>query len=624
MRKTNAGVQGGRPPFFRCLQKNLKNVYRLCPSCFPYGILFVLTQRIRPFVTMLLSAEIVDMLVNREDEKKILTLAAVMVGSQMLMELLCSGANRLMNVRFQLVSHRKNKEIGAKAMSMDYDVLERNSTLELIARADSNADKMGGMLEYLMRSLDLIGSVFSCIGAVAAMYGLFVAAPYHGEGAVYRFFASPVSYLLLLGLLMFSIYVGSKCEARQGQIRYSCDQVEVREGRIYWFFFNLINNYSMGKDVRIFKMSDMILSRGRKARKEIEDAQKKAIRDSMRVGTWSLLVQNLFVVAVYAYVGIKAIYGMITIGDVTKYISAITLLQTQISVVFSLIIQTNTQNVYLESYNELMAVKNEKYDGTLPVEKRLDNEYELEFRNVSFHYPNNDTPVLRNVSFRLKMGQKLALVGPNGAGKTTFIKLLCRLYDPTEGEILLNGIDIRKYDYEEYIRLFSIVFQDYKIFSFSVAENVAAGYAFDREKVIKSLRDAGIYERVQEMKNGIDSRLLKDQQDGDEEGIEISGGEKQKIALARALYRDAPMVILDEPTSALDPIAEQDIYTRFNDMVADKTAVFISHRMSSCRFCDEIAVFDEGQIVQNGTHAELVAQEGVYRRMWEAQAQYYV
>lgn len=623
MRKTNAGAQGGRLPFFRCLQKNVKNVYRLCPSCFPYGILFVLMERIRPFVTMLLSAEIVDMLVNREDEKKILTLAAVMVGSEMLMELLYSGANRLMNTRFQLVSQRKNKEIGAKAMSMDYDVLERNSTLELIARADSNADKMGGMLSYLSRSLDLIGSVFSCMGAVAAMYGLFVAAPYHGEGAVYRFFASPVSYLLLLGLLTFSIYMGSKCEARQGRIRYNCDQVEARKGRIYWFFFNLINNYSMGKDVRIFKMSDMILSRGRKARKEIEDAQKKAIRDSMRVGAWSLLVQNLFTVAVYAYVGIKAIYGMITIGDVTKYISAITLLQTQIRVVFSLIIQTNTQNVYLESYNELMAVKNEKYDGTLPVEKRLDNEYELEFQNVSFHYPNSDRLVLKNVSFRLKTGRKLAIVGANGAGKTTFIKLLCRLYDPTEGEILLNGIDIRKYDYEEYIRLFSIVFQDYKIFSFSVAENVAAGPEFDRERVIKSLQEAGIYERVQGMKGGIDSRLLKDQQDGDEEGIEISGGEKQKIALARALYRDAPMVILDEPTSALDPIAEQDVYTRFNDMVAEKTAVFISHRMSSCRFCDEIVVFDEGRIVQTGTHEELVAQEGVYRRMWEAQAQYY-
>lgn len=216
-------------------------------------------------------------------------------------------------------------------------------------------------------------------------------------------------------------------------------------------------------------------------------------------------------------------------------------------------------------------------------------------------------------------------MGANGAGKTTFIKLLCRLYDPSEGEILLNGIDIRKYDYDEYIRMFSIVFQDYKIFSFSVAENVAAGPVFDRERVIKSLRDAGIYDRVRQMKNGIDARLLKDQQDGDEEGIEISGGEKQKIALARALYRNAPIVILDEPTSALDPVAEQDIYLRFNDMIAEKTAVFISHRMSSCLFCDEIIVFDEGRIVEYGSHDQLVAdEEGVYHRMWEAQAQYYI
>lgn len=623
MKKNHTNTQDVRLPFWKSFQKNMKNIYNLCPSCFPYGILFLLMQRAMPFVSMFLGAEIVDMLVNREDEKKILTLAAIMVGSQMLMELLRCGMAQLVNIRFQLVSHRKNREISTKAMKMDYDILERNSTQELIAQADGNTDKLGGMFEYVMRSLDLIGAVLSCLGALAAMFGLFVAAPYHGEGVVYGFFASPVSYLLLLGLLVFSIYVGSRCEARQGKIRYNCDQIEVRNGRIYWFFFNLINNYSMGKDIRIFKMSDMILNRGRKARGEIENAQKQAIRDSMKVGTWALLVHNLFTVAVYAYVGIKAIYGMITLGEVTKYISAITLLQAQISVVFSLIIQTNTQNTYLESYHKLMAVKNEKYDGTLPVEKRLDNEYELEFRNVSFHYPNNDKMVLQNVSFKLKTGQKLALVGQNGAGKTTFIKLLCRLYDPTEGEILLNGIDIRKYDYEEYIRLFSIVFQDYKIFSFSVAENVAAGPEYDREQVIKSLREAGIYERVQEMKSGIDSRLLKDQQDGDEEGIEISGGEKQKIALARALYRDAPMVILDEPTSALDPIAEQDIYTRFNEMVADKTALFISHRMSSCRFCDEIAVFDEGRIVQNGTHEELVA-DGIYRRMWEAQAQYYV
>ncbi|MDE7284311.1 MAG: ABC transporter ATP-binding protein/permease [Lachnospiraceae bacterium] len=625
MKKNNTDEQNNRPPFFKCLKKNLRNVHNLCSSYIPISILSMLIERSMPFIPMILGAQIVDMLVNRADKKRIMTVAAVMVGSRMLMVLIRSALSQLMEIRRSLVSDRKNRDIGFKAMSLDYEVLEKNSTLELIAQADTSTDNMGGMGGYLQKSLNLFGAVFSCIGAVSAMAGLFIVTPYHGEGTVFGFFASPVSYVLLLGLLVVSIYVKSKCEAKQGQIRYNCNQVEIRSGRIYWFFFELINNYSMGKDIRIFKMYDMIRSKGMEAYDDIESAQKQAIRDEMKVGAWSLLAQNIFIVAVYAYVGIKAIYGMITIGEVTKYISAITLLQTQISVVFSLIIQINTQNTYLESYNELMSIQNEKYEGRLPVEKRLDNEYELEFRNVSFHYPNNDKMVLKNVSFQLKLGRKLAIVGANGAGKTTFIKLLCRLYDPTEGEILLNGIDIRKYDYDEYIRLFSIVFQDYKIFSFSVAENVAAGPEFDREKVIKSLKDAGIYTRVQSMQSGIDSKLLKDQQDGDEEGIEISGGEKQKIALARALYRDAPLVILDEPTSALDPIAEQDIYTRFNDMVADKTAVFISHRMSSCRFCDEIVVFDEGQIVQNGTHDELVADEGgVYHRMWEAQAQYYV
>lgn len=624
-KQTRNDAQVNRPPFFASLKKNAGNIHKLCPSYIPLSVLFMLLNRALPFVPMIMGARIIDMLVAGEDEKEILTVAAILVGSVMLMELLRCALAHMMEIRRALVSDRKNRDIGCKAMALDYDILERNSTLELISRADGNTDKMGGLGTYLQKMLNLFGAVVSCIAAVITMAGLLKTTPCDRQGAVYRFFESPLSYVTLLCLLIFSIFVKSKCEAKQGQIRYSCDQAEVKSGRIYWFFFNLINDYPMGKDIRIFNMSDMIMRKGAGARRDIEDAQKKAIRDGMRVGIWSILVQNIYAVAVYVFVGIKAIYDMITIGEVTKYISAITLLQSQIGVVFSLFIELNTHNIYLESYNELMAVKNEKDDGTLPVEKRLDNEYELEFRNVSFHYPNNDRMILMNVSFRLKQGQKLAIVGANGAGKTTFIKLLCRLYDPTEGEILLNGIDIRKYDYDEYIRLFSIVFQDYKIFSFSVAENVAAGPDFDRDRVVKSLQEAGIYDRVCEMKKGIDSKLLKDQQDGDEEGIEISGGEKQKIALARALYRDAPVVIFDEPTSALDPIAEQDIYQRFNDMVADKTAVFISHRMSSCRFCDEIVVFDDGQIVENGTHDELVTKEqGIYRRMWEAQAQYYI
>lgn len=614
-----------KPPFRTSLKKNIGTVRKLCPSYLPVSILAMLLGRAQPFAAMILSAEIVDMLVNGEDRNEIFTVAFIMAGIILLTDLLRGALGHVQEIQRALVSDRKNREIGFKAMSLDYDILERNSTLELIGQADGNTDKMGGMGGYLQELLNLFGAVFSCIAAVITMAGLLRVAPHSGQGRVYDFFGSPISYAVLLLILVLTIYVRSRCDAEEGRIRYQCDSTEVKSGRVYWFFFNLINNYSIGKDIRIFGMLDMIEKKGAEACTDIENAQKKAIKEGLRAGIPSLLIQNLFIAAVYAFVGIKAIYGMISIGEVTKYISAITLLQGEIGAVFSLFININTHNIYLESYNDLMAVENGKYEGTLPVEKRMDNEYELEFRNVSFHYPNNDRMILKNVSFRFKSGQKLAVVGANGAGKTTFIKLLCRLYDPSEGEILLNGIDIRKYDYDEYIRMFSIVFQDYKIFSFSVAENVAAGPVFDRERVVRSLRDAGIYDRVRQMKNGIDARLLKDQQDGDEEGIEISGGEKQKIALARALYRNAPIVILDEPTSALDPVAEQDIYLGFNDMIAEKTAVFISHRMSSCLFCDEIIVFEEGRIVEYGSHDQLVAdEEGVYHRMWEAQAQYYI
>ena len=585
----------------------------------------MMIDKAMPFIPMILGARIIDMLIAREDKGVIFQTVVLMVGSTMLLKIARCIISLKVNDYYTVINDRNKRNIGYKAMTMDYEVLERNSTLELIEKANSNADKMGGWGNYFERILNLFGSILSCVGAMVAMFNLMFDLNQGGQGAGYGFFASPLSYVILLLLLTISIYVKSKCESKQEKAQYECDQIEVQNGRVYWFFHNLVYDYPLGKDIRIFHMSDLIIEKGMKAWKEIEKAFRDIIQRTLRIGLISCFAQNVFLASIYIFVGVKAIYGMITIGEVTRYISAITLLQSQIGLVFTLLIDMNTHHTYLESFDELMAVQNEKYDGTLPVEKRLDHEYQIEFRNVSFHYPNNDRMILKKINFKLDCGSKLAIVGPNGAGKTTFIKLLCRLYDPTEGEILLNGIDIRKYDFDEYIRLFSVVFQDYKIFSFSVAENVAAGPDYDEEQVIQSLKEAGIYDRVLAMKNGLQSKLLKDQQDNDEEGIEISGGEKQKIALARALYRDAPMVILDEPTSALDPMAEQDIYTRFNSMVEEKTAIFISHRMSSCRFCNQIVVFKDGEIAECGTHEELISNsDGLYSSMWEAQAQYYV
>ena len=214
----------------------------------------------------------------------------------------------------------------------------------------------------------------------------------------------------------------------------------------------------------------------------------------------------------------------------------------------------------------------------------------------------------------------MAVVGKNGAGKTTFIKLLCRLYDPTSGYITLNGVDIRKYNYEEYLSLFGVVFQDFNLFAFPVDQNVSSSIRPDEERVWRCLEMSGAKGKVEAMENKLKTSLYK----YDEGGVEISGGEAQKIAIARGLYKDAPFVILDEPTAALDPISEYEIYSYFNDMVDDKTSVFISHRMSSCRFCNDIVVFDKGQNVQRGSHDALMEdKEGIYYKLFNAQAKYY-
>ena len=212
-------------------------------------------------------------------------------------------------------------------------------------------------------------------------------------------------------------------------------------------------------------------------------------------------------------------------------------------------------------------------------------------------------------------------MGENGAGKTTFVKLLCRLYDPTEGEILLNGINIKKYDYEEYMQLFSFVFQDFKLFAFNLGQNIATDVTYDTEKAIECMKKVSLYDRFLSMPEGLETYLYKELS---QNGVEISGGEAQKIALARALYKGTPIIVLDEPTAALDPIAEAQVYSDFSNMVDNKTAIYISHRLSSCQFCDEITVFENGRIVQKGPHAKLVSEtEGKYYELWSAQAKYY-
>ena len=325
---------------------------------------------------------------------------------------------------------------------------------------------------------------------------------------------------------------------------------------------------------------------------------------------------------IYLFVCLKAWGGAFGVGEVSQYVGAITNLFLGITGIFSYLGQLYNNASFLSTVYSLLDLPNEMYQGSLTTEKRSDRKYEIEFRDVSFRYPGSDAWALRHVNLKFQVGSRLAVVGRNGSGKTTFIKLLCRLYDPTEGEIRLNGIDIRKYRYEDYLSLFSVVFQDFKLLALPLGENVAAEKTYEKARVTQCLQKAGFGQRLSELPQGLETYLYKELK---KDGVDVSGGEAQKIALARALYRDAPFIILDEPTAALDPVAEAQVYESFNAILEDKTAVYISHRLSSCKFCDEIAVFDQGEVVQKGTHASLMAEEqGLYHALFTAQAQYYV
>lgn len=610
--------------FIKAVKKNVFMIHELHKAYLPLLFIREMLSTIIPFIEIFLSAKILDLLIQKEKITIIMQSVLWMVGTVFVLRIIIDIIRYILYIKGGIIYDSKNNELSQKAIKMDYDILERKSTLDIMAKAEDASDAMGGFPGYCSTLFSMLGSIVSLIATLITILGLTSTVPIAGKGGLYSFMSSPYSSILLVIMVAFSVYFNSKCESKTGKLNYEANMQNTEHTRIYWFFFNLMFNQSMGKDIRLFHMHPLIMSEERRAQESIENVKKTTLKKTVKIEAISSSVHIIFLLFAYLFVGIKAVLGIITVGELTMYVGIILLMQSRVITIFSTITKLRNHNIYMKNYTDYMEIANHKYEGTHPVEQRKDDNYELEFRNVTFHYPNSANVILKNVSFRLKVGSKLAIVGPNGAGKTTFIKLLCRLYDPTEGEILLNGVNIKQYRYEYYQNLFSVVFQDFQIFAFPVAENVAASSEYDEDRVWLSLKQAGIDDRVKQMKKGIQTKLMKDQQEEGEEGIEISGGEKQKIALARALYREAPIVILDEPTSALDPIAEQDIYERFNEMVKDKTAVFISHRMSSCRFCDQVIVFDEGSIVQNGTHEELVADEnGLYAKMWGAQAQYY-
>lgn len=601
----------------------LKMVHRLCPSFLPLLILMKLMNAAVPYVNIVGSSILIDALLQRRGFDEIFRYALWMMGLNFFLNMAGWGIDKLVNVRKYLLAEQVQKMISEKGLTLDYEILEKKETLECIHKAREGMNTNGDITAFCDTIANMIGVMADIVYAAVLFFPVFFATGHVQAAPFFQFVQSHFGIIALNLVLIGQLIFFGFCQRRMGALQKEEFEISVDANRHYFYYNSFLmdtSNYPKGKDVRMYDFADTILGRFKQDIDSIYDVMNRMKRKMEKYAFLSECGSAVYTIASYIYVGVKAGLGLVSIGSVARYVGAFTKFSIALGQIVGTYMKISICAQYLAYFDEFMGIENQKYNGSLPIEKRDDNEYEFEFRDVSFSYPNSEKPVLEHVSLKLTVGKKMSLVGPNGAGKTTFIKLLCRLYDPTEGQILLNGVDIRYYDYNEYIQLFSVVFQDFKLFSFSIAENVAVSKEFDEERVRRCLNQAGFTERLGTLDKDIHTKLYKLER----EGVEISGGEAQKIAIARALYKDSPLVILDEPTSALDPESEYEIYRSFDNLIGDKTAIYISHRMSSCRFCNQILVFDGGRIVQQGSHEKLLEDKnGLYCKMWNAQAQYY-
>lgn len=594
----------------------LKALYRQEKKTFYIGVGHAVLEAVNPYISVILLGMIVDAAYEGMELKSILWMIGIVLGAKLAAEALQSRLNEFYNIKIQNYPKEfASRDLNRRALTMDYEYLEDAHARDI--RFRSFQKSFFGIGGWLMVGIHgMLGNGLSIIVSVCIAAPMFMVSHNGGDSFLGSAWSS-VFILFILGILAFFI-----CRINVGGTRKAMqkffDSSSAYNKKMY--YLDLLSGVEPQKDIRAMNFENVVNHDVGCLFGMIHENEKQQNRIYVRRNTLRNVILGFSSLFIYLFAGLRAYAGAITIGNVVTYASSMERFLSSINSLATNIGHLKSAALYAEDYREFTELGKRKYEGTIPVEKRRDNKFSVEFVNVSFKYPGSDAYALKNINLKLVIGERMAIVGKNGSGKTTFIKLLCRLYDVTEGCIKVNGIDIRKYDYKEYCNLFAVVFQDFQIFAFPVGENVAAGRSVDEALAMDAMNKAGLGERLENLSKGLDTCVGKDY---DEEGVSFSGGEKQKLAIARAVYKDAPFVVMDEPTAALDPEAETEVFEGFDKMVGKKTAIYISHRLASCRFCEDILVFDDGEVVQHGSHDELEKQEGLYRELWNAQAQYY-
>ena len=608
---------------FALQMRGIKELHSVSPKFFPLLTVYSIFSAITPYITVFFSAQILTELATLRRAENlwqwviagVLCVGIAAIAKAMLYRRYISLLSDLYGRKEILFIH--------KMFALDFSELDKQENHDLRAQIQQNENwSSWGLMRVEEAYIGAVSSVIGLLSGIALTVSLFTS-PVPESAGWLTVLNNPVFIFVLAAMMVVVSILAGNLSAKSMRCWSDFAEEATFGNRLFGHFGFIGQDKERSVDIRMNDQQKLVSAYWKtNSSFGVDGPFGKAAKGRMGVyASLGVCITTLITGFIYVFTCLKAWGGAFDIGSITQYVGAATAMVTNVFALTDLLGIMKTNAPYLEKTFEYLDIPNAMYQGSLTTEKRADRQYEVEFKDVSFKYPGSDLWALRHVNMKFKVGKRLAIVGENGSGKTTFIKLLCRLYDPQEGQILLNGIDIRKYRYDDYMNIFSVVFQDFQLICQPLGNNVAGSMEYDRERVEKALIDAGFGDRLATMEKGLDTMLYKDLS---EDGVDVSGGEAQKIAIARALYKDAPFIILDEPTAALDPIAEAEIYSKFNDIAGDKTAIYISHRLSSCKFCDEIAVFHEGAVIQQGTHAELVADTtGKYHELWNAQAQYY-
>lgn len=594
-----------------------REIQRLEPQLIPLTVASGVTKSALPFVNLYFSSRIIDVLSTTREIKTLILFVSLALAINLFLFITSRTLENRYYMSRGLLYNKERGEVIRKLYTLDYEKLESPAFQTLLHKHQEAMDKAGSSLFRL--SWMLSNWVSGATTLVFSLILLFPLLKLSFQGGK-TFVESPWFAVALFAAIGVSVGIILLISRKISREWFRLSEQYMGIDRLYDYYTEMIADYKTGKEIRTYQEQSLIEKDATQLLLSDGIAiQKKIAANSAKSSSLIAMIGAMIGFGIYLFIGLKGLMGLFSIGSLVRYTGSFMQVVQGVTAIATTTGQTPQIIPTLDYYFDILHTESSRVPSSLLPQG--DAPVTIEFRNVSFKYPEADTYALKNFSIKLENGEQLAVVGRNGSGKTTFIKLLCRLYDPQEGEILLNGVNIRAYDEAAYRKLFSVVFQDFSMFSFPLGQNVSASDAYDEARVWACLEEAGIADDVRGMEQQLGTYLYKDVE---ENGVEISGGEAQKLALARALYKNAPFIVLDEPTAALDPIAEYEIYSKFNRLVGNKTAIYISHRLSSCRFCKHIAVFQQGELVQLGTHDALIRdQSSAYYELWNAQAQYY-